>query len=61
MELQKLHSKNTIVVKTIESVETVDHAPESLVQVLAPMKRSGKIASIDTVCMDEPKNAPKGT
>ena len=60
MELQNLHSKNAIVVKTIESEEKEDHVPGSLGQVLAPMMWFGEIASVDSVCTGEARNAPKG-
>ena len=46
--------------KIIESDEIGGHAPEFLEHVSAPTMRSGKIASIDTVCTGEPRNAPRG-
>ena len=45
--------------ETIESVEIVGHVTEFLAQVLAPMMRSGEIASIDAVCTGESRNAPR--
>ena len=59
--MQNLHSKNAIVVKTLESEKKEDHVPGSLGQVLAPMMRFGEIASVDSVCTGEPRNAPKRT
>ena len=55
---QKQRSENVTVVKTIESDEIVGH--EIFAQVLAPMMRSGEIASIDAVSMGE-QNAPEFT
>ena len=43
--------------KTIESDEIVGHVLEFTVQVLAPVMRSGDVASIDVVCTGEPRNA----
>lgn len=45
--------------KIIESDEIGGHAPEFLEHVSTPTMRSGKIASIDTVCTGEPRNAPE--
>lgn len=49
MRLQKQQCENEIVKKTIESDETVGHAPESL------------LASSSAVCTGEPKYVPEGT